>query len=198
MTICFTLPYSSGGCEERRIKFDLLTAIIKCSLLAPIKGRGLMLTWLTLMQPRHASALPFFFLFVFSPFTRLTLSPLRVSACVSPTELGMEMRGWLWLNICFAYMQMEKGQWKKQISFFGCKTSSARGEGQIYGIQVVEFTILPALALSALFLRPQWYYYNESVFLKLRPQVANARRSTLGTHFTNYYETQKTSTSAQK
>lgn len=53
MTICFTLPYSSGGCEERRIKFDLLTAIIKCSLLAPIKARRLMLTWLALMQPRH-------------------------------------------------------------------------------------------------------------------------------------------------
>lgn len=51
MTICFTLPYSSGGCEERRIKFDLLTAIIKCSLLASIKARRLMLTWLTLMQP---------------------------------------------------------------------------------------------------------------------------------------------------
>ena len=59
MTICFTLPYSSGGCEERRIKFDLLTAIIKCSLLASIKARRLMLTWLTLMQPRGASALPF-------------------------------------------------------------------------------------------------------------------------------------------
>ncbi len=59
MTICFTLPYSSGGCEERRIKFDLLTAIIKCSLLASIKARRLMLTWLTLMQPRDAGALPF-------------------------------------------------------------------------------------------------------------------------------------------
>lgn len=108
MTICFTLPYSSGGCEERRIKFDLLTAIIKCSLLAPIKGRGLMLTWLTLMQTRHASALPFF-----PPFTSFTLSPLRVSACMSPTELGMEMRGCSWLNICFAYMQMGKRAMKK-------------------------------------------------------------------------------------
>lgn len=40
MTIRFTLPYSSGGCEERRIKFDLLTAIIKRSLLASIKAGG--------------------------------------------------------------------------------------------------------------------------------------------------------------
>jgi len=54
MTICFTLPYSGGGEEERRIKFDLVTAIIKCSLLASIKARGLMLTWLTLMQPQGA------------------------------------------------------------------------------------------------------------------------------------------------
>lgn len=53
MTICFTLPYSSGGCEERRIKFDLLTAIIKCSLLASIKACRLMLTWLT---PTHTMA----------------------------------------------------------------------------------------------------------------------------------------------
>lgn len=69
MTICFTLPYSSGGCEERRIKFDLLTAIIKCSLLASIKARRLMLTWLTLMQPQDAGALPFFFTsFILSPF----------------------------------------------------------------------------------------------------------------------------------
>lgn len=58
MTICFTLPYSSGGCEERRIKFDLLTAIIKCSLLASIKARRLMLTWRTLVQPPRAGALP--------------------------------------------------------------------------------------------------------------------------------------------
>lgn len=64
MTICFTLPYSSGGYEERRIKFDLLTAIIKRSLLASIKARGLMLTWLTLTQPRHAAALPFDFVTV--------------------------------------------------------------------------------------------------------------------------------------
>lgn len=54
MTICFTLPYSSGGGEERRIKFDLVTAIIKCSLLASIKTRRLMLTWLSLMQPQGA------------------------------------------------------------------------------------------------------------------------------------------------
>lgn len=62
MTICFTLPYSSGGCEERRIKFDLLTAIIKRSLLASIKARGLTLAWLTPhANPRHAGALPFDF-----------------------------------------------------------------------------------------------------------------------------------------
>lgn len=38
MTICFTLPYS--GPVKKRIKFDLLTAIIKRSLLASIKPRG--------------------------------------------------------------------------------------------------------------------------------------------------------------
>lgn len=98
MTICFTLPYSSGGCEERRIKFDLLTAIIKCSLLASIKARRLMLTWLTLMQPRDASALPFFF------FTSVILSlffsvyvcvHVRVHMCVSVSLVGMEMRACL-------------------------------------------------------------------------------------------------------
>lgn len=76
MTICFTLPYSSGGCEERRIKFDLLTAIIKGSLLASIKARRLMLTWLTLMQPRHAGALPFS-----SP--ALFFHPLTARICAS-------------------------------------------------------------------------------------------------------------------
>ena len=64
MTICFTLPYSSGGCEERRIKFDLLTAIIKRSLLASIKARGLTLTWLT----PHATTARF--LLILSLFNR--------------------------------------------------------------------------------------------------------------------------------
>lgn len=66
MTICFTLPYSSGGCEERRIKFDLLTAIIKRSLLASIKARGLTLTWLT----PHATATRRRFLLILSLFQR--------------------------------------------------------------------------------------------------------------------------------
>lgn len=110
MTICFTLPYSSGGCEERRIKFDLLTAIIKCSLLAPIKGRGLMLTWLTLMQPRHASALPFFFLSFFSlhwlHFVTLSCECVRVTHLVGNAWVPVA-------HICFAYMQMGKRAMKR-------------------------------------------------------------------------------------
>lgn len=150
MTICFTLPYSSGGCEERRIKFDLLTAIIKCSLLAPIKGRGLMLTWLTLMQPRRASALPFFFLSFFSlhqlHFVTLTCECVRVTHRVRYGNAWVLVAHYLF---CM-HADGKKGN-EKKISFFGYKTSSACGKGQIYG-EVVEFTILPALALSAFFL----------------------------------------------
>jgi len=116
MTICFTLPYSSGGCEERRIKSDLLTAIMKCSLLASIKACRLLLTWLTLMQPRGACTLPFS-----SP--ALLCHPLehacvcvcvcvcvRVHLCVSFNLVGMKMLVCLRNIICFEYLPMERGK----------------------------------------------------------------------------------------
>lgn len=80
MTICFTLPYSSGGGEERRIKSDLVTAIIKCSLLASIRACRLMLTWLTLA------------LFILS--FGLSLFPMCAHAALNACECLTAV--WLW------------------------------------------------------------------------------------------------------
>lgn len=124
MTICFTLPYSSGGCEERRIKFDLLTAIIKCSLLASIKARGLMLTWLTLTQTtscRRTSFFPSPDSFC-HPFRRTHVcvcvsvcaclrACMRGRICVSVGLPGMEMQACLWA-ITFCILADRKRQMK--------------------------------------------------------------------------------------
>lgn len=98
MTMCFTLPYSSGGCEERRIKFDLLTAIIKCSLLASIKGRRLMLTWLTLMQPRGIGALPFSSPAL--PFSACVCASVRVYQFGGYGNARLIMGHYLFLQTC--------------------------------------------------------------------------------------------------
>lgn len=136
MTICFTLPYSSGGCEKRRIKFDLLTAIIKGSLLASIKARRLMLTWLTLVQPRHA--LPFS-----SPAHFFSPVNIDMFECVHVLAYGSLSV----LHSCW----WEKGQ-RKSFPFFWLSvvTKSACGDRQIYQ-EIVEFTISPWLILSANF-----------------------------------------------
>lgn len=156
MTICFTLPYSSGGCEERRIKFDLLTAIIKCSLLAPIKARRLMLTWLALMQPRH-------FLFLHQ-LHFVTLLTARMCECV---HVHFHSHWVGYGNVCllmahYLFCILADGKTaQNMISFFGCfvETKSACGDGQIYG-EVVEFTSFPWLALSA-----NVYIHNDTITL---------------------------------
>lgn len=86
MTICFTLPYSSAGREEGRIKFDLLTAIIKRSP-PPVLNEGprLTLLWLALKQRQDAcSALSLVF-----HFRGFILSSLLA-------------RAFLWVLLCLA------------------------------------------------------------------------------------------------
>lgn len=144
MTICFTLPYSSGGCEERRIKFDLLTAIIKCSLLAPIKGRGLMLTWLTLMRVRHANVDFLFFPFATTPPPTSLCHPLKASYAWARGE-PVCVAGAAHCSRSVMRWKNRKGK-KKKNPLFGQKPN--------HGVErdfeeVVEFTIFLALALSA-------------------------------------------------
>lgn len=124
MTICFTLPYSSGGCEERRIKFDLLTAIIKCSLLASIKARRLMLTWLNLMQPWHAAALPF------SSATSFCHTS-RVSVCVwifLPTKLCIACG-----SLSVTYLLMGR-KWLKWFPFLAVSMRGRRSTGKFWNL----------------------------------------------------------------
>lgn len=150
MTICFTLPYSSGGCEERRIKFDLLTAIIKCSLLAPIKGRGLMLTWLTLIRTRQASAaLPL----ISRPPRQPHLRPHFASLCHPLRHLACERTlGWCArrshsrLTICVALNKWKKKE-KKKIPFLDRNLTIKWAGPYAWGSCGIYYFL--ALALSA-------------------------------------------------
>lgn len=156
MTICFTLPYSSGGCEERRIKFDLLTAIIKCSLLAPIKARRLMLTWLTLMQPLH-------FLFLH----QLHFVKLEQHACVS-TRFHTHQAGCGNVHLLMAHYLIcilaDGKRANRLISFSGCfvetqhvATSKSTRSCGIYYFGLSCFI--------SKFICPQYYYYTKWLFL---------------------------------
>lgn len=165
MTICFTLPYSSGGGEERRIKFDLLTAIIKCSLLAPIKGRGLMLTWLTLIRARQASL--HFLLFLAHPATHL--HPHFASLCHPLRHLACEHTlGWCvrrsrsLLTICVALNEQKKKEKRK--SPFGQKPNHQVGWAGFMG--KLWNLLFSCSCFISRFMYLQSYYYNEVIFIK--------------------------------